>query len=136
VVLIEATMGTKSFGAGLRTVGLAGAIALAAGARVAPPLDAGQPVEAVEITAERFAFTPSEIKLRPGASLELRLRSEDTDHGFHILGTDVNVLVPKRGRGEVVVRFVPPAPGRYTFECSKLCGAGHGFMRGVIVVSE
>ena len=26
--------------------------------------------------------------------------------------------------------------GRYTFECSQLCGAGHEFMRGVIVATE
>jgi heme/copper-type cytochrome/quinol oxidase subunit 2 len=26
-----------------------------------------------------------------------------------------------------------PAAGRYTFECSQLCGAGHEFMRGVII---
>ena len=24
--------------------------------------------------------------------------------------------------------------GRYEFECSRLCGAGHNFMRGAIVV--
>jgi heme/copper-type cytochrome/quinol oxidase subunit 2 len=32
--------------------------------------------------------------------------------------------------------FRPEKAGRYVFECSKLCGAGHSFMRGVIVVSE
>ena len=31
--------------------------------------------------------------------------------------------------------FTPAKAGRYTFECSKLCGAGHWFMRGVIVVT-
>jgi heme/copper-type cytochrome/quinol oxidase subunit 2 len=33
------------------------------------------------------------------------------------------------------VTFLPKA-GRYTFECSNLCGAGHEFMRGVIIASE
>jgi heme/copper-type cytochrome/quinol oxidase subunit 2 len=61
------------------------------------------------------------------------LQSEDTDHGFRIVGTDVNVIVPKRGRGTATVTFEPPQPGRYVFECSKLCGAGHSFMRGAIV---
>jgi heme/copper-type cytochrome/quinol oxidase subunit 2 len=36
----------------------------------------------------------------------------------------------------VVVTFTPPKAGRYTFECSHTCGAGHAFMRGVIVVVE
>jgi heme/copper-type cytochrome/quinol oxidase subunit 2 len=34
------------------------------------------------------------------------------------------------------VTFTPEKAGRYTFECSKLCGAGHSFMRGVIIVSD
>lgn len=92
-------------------------------------------VQLVEISAERFRFTPSEIRTKAGRRLELRLRSEDTLHGFHIVGTDINVDVPKRGRGTVSVTFVPKA-GRYTFECSNICGAGHDFMRGVIIATE
>ena len=48
-------------------------------------------------------------------------------------GTDINVTIPKRGKGVATVTFVPPQPGRYVFECSKLCGAGHGFMRGTLI---
>ena len=89
----------------------------------------------VEITAERFIFTPSEIRTKAGTTLEIRLRSDDTAHGFHIIGTDVDLELPKRGKGVATVTFTPKA-GRYTFECSRLCGAGHEFMRGVIVASE
>jgi cytochrome c oxidase subunit 2 len=99
------------------------------------PTAAAQEVQSIEITAERFSFTPSEIRVKAGARLDIRLRSEDTAHGFHIVGTDIDVELPKRGRGEVTVRF-QPAAGRYTFECSRLCGAGHSFMRGVIVATD
>ena len=92
--------------------------------------------EVVEISAERFSFTPSEIKTRMGVVLELRLRSEDTDHGFRIAGTSTDIRIPKRNKGVATVVFEPTAPGRYTFECSHVCGAGHSFMRGVIVVTE
>jgi cytochrome c oxidase subunit 2 len=97
-----------------------------------------QPSEAtvLEIDAERFSFTPSELRIAAGTAVELRIRSHDTNHGFRILGTDINVIVPKRGRGTATITFRPDKPGRYIFECSKLCGAGHSFMRGVIVVSE
>jgi cytochrome c oxidase subunit II len=88
----------------------------------------------VRVTAERFAFTPSEVKVAPGTSIEFHLRSEDTGHGFRIIGQSVDITIPKRGRGEATVRFTPPAPGDYTFECSRMCGAGHSFMRGVIRV--
>ena len=90
----------------------------------------------IHITAERFAFTPSEIVVDAGEEVELRLRSDDTAHGFHIAGLPVNVVIPKRGRSEITVPVRATAPGRYTFECSRMCGAGHNFMRGVLVVRE
>ena len=96
---------------------------------------AGQESQVVEISAERFAFTPSEIRVKAGTPLEIRLTSDDTMHGFHILGTDIDLELPKRGRGVASVTFQPTA-GRYTFECSRLCGAGHAFMRGVIIATD
>jgi cytochrome c oxidase subunit 2 len=95
----------------------------------------GQEVQVVEISAERFSFNPSEIRVKAGTPLEIRLTSEDTMHGFHILGTDIDLELPKRGRGVATVKFQPTA-GRHTFECSRLCGAGHSFMRGVIIATE
>lgn len=88
----------------------------------------------IDIVAERFLFMPSEITVDSGTTLEIRLTSEDTDHGFRIIGTDVNVTIPKRGRGEVAVVFEAKEEGDYTFECSQICGAGHSFMRGRIRV--
>jgi cytochrome c oxidase subunit II len=88
----------------------------------------------IRVSAERFAFTPSEIVVEPGEELELRIKSDDTAHGFRIAGTSVNVVIPKRGKGEISVPFRAPEPGRYTFECTRMCGAGHNFMRGELVV--
>src|SRR5262245_20564830 len=79
----------------------------------------------VRITAERFTFTPSEVTVAVGTEIEFQLSSEDTAHGFRILGESVDVAIPKRGRGDTTVRFTPAAEGRYTFECSRMCGAGH-----------
>lgn len=90
----------------------------------------------VRILAERFSFTPSEIRVPRGVTLELRVRSDDTMHGFRIAARSVNLMVPKRRQGEAVVVFEATEPGRYEFECSRLCGAGHNFMRGAIVVEE
>jgi cytochrome c oxidase subunit 2 len=94
-----------------------------------------QETQVVEISAERFSFNPSEIRVKAGTQLEIRLTSEDTMHGFRILGTDIDLELPKRGRGVASVMFQPTA-GRHTFECSRLCGAGHSFMRGVIIATE
>jgi cytochrome c oxidase subunit II len=98
-----------------------------------PPSTAEQ---TVNLSAERFSFTPSQVKTRVGTTLTIRLTSDDTAHGFRIIGTNVNVEIPKRSRGVRTVTFTPDQAGRYTFECSRLCGAGHSFMRGVIVVED
>ena len=117
-----------------------------------PSSGPSQDRKVVHVTAERYAFTPSHIKVKRGTEVEFRLKSEDTNHGFRILsatstqlGTgpstelgagDANVIIPKRGRGEAILVFRADTPGRYTFECSKMCGAGHTFMRGLITVEE
>ena len=67
----------------------------------------------VMVEAERFSFTPSRIKLAVGEEIEMHLRSADTAHGFKVEGTDIDVEIPKRGKGEVVVRFTATAAGRF-----------------------
>jgi cytochrome c oxidase subunit 2 len=89
----------------------------------------------IHIVAERFTFTPSRITVEEGTTVELRITSEDTAHGFKLTGpTAVDVEIPKRGRGDRRVVFTPTEAGTYTFECSRVCGAGHGFMRGTVQV--
>lgn len=88
----------------------------------------------IEIKAERFVFFPSEVRVAVGERVEIRLSSDDTGHGFKLVGTDTDLAIPKRGDGDARLLLTATAPGRLTFECSRLCGAGHNFMRGVIVV--
>lgn len=102
----------------------------------AGPIAQAPRVIQVSVVAERFDFFPSRIRATAGDTLEISIASEDTLHGFRIVGSEVNVAVPKRGRGPVKVTFLPEKPGRYVFECSRMCGAGHNFMRGEIIVSE
>src|SRR4051812_21180791 len=118
--------------ASLSVLLLVGATGHPAGPRGAVAASQAQPT-VVHILAERFRFSPDSIDIRLGQALELHLESDDTDHGFHIAGTGINRTIPKRGRGEIVVTFTPDRAGRFAFECSKVCGAGHEFMHGVIV---
>ena len=91
-------------------------------------------VRIIRVSAERFAFTPSEIVVERGTTIEFHLTSDDTDHGFRIIGTDVNAEIPKRRRGETVVKYVADTAGRFVIECSRPCGAGHTAMRATLVV--
>ena len=111
--------------------GGSGHSAVAAGAAQDP-----SPDRVVNIAAERFTFTPSDITIEQGTTVEFRLTSDDTSHGFRLTGPgEINVEIPKRGRGDVRVLFEAREPGRYTFECSLVCGAGHSFMRGTVRVT-
>jgi heme/copper-type cytochrome/quinol oxidase subunit 2 len=106
------------------------AVTLALGHQATGP--SGQQI--IRVSAERFAFTPSEITVARGTVIEFHLTSEDTDHGFRIVGTDVNAEIPKRRRGEAVVRYTADTAGRFVIECSRPCGAGHTAMRAVLIV--
>src|SRR3990170_1573235 len=100
----------------------------------ATPIPEQQERRVIKVNAERFAFTPSRIEVAAGEEIELRIKSDDTSHGFRIVGTDTNVAIPKRGKGEIAVVIRMEKPGTYTFECNRMCGAGHNFMRGELVV--
>ena len=79
--------------------------------------DAAVNIQTIDVTAERFAFTPSQIRTTLGTTLRIRLTSDDTTHGFRIVGTGVDLEIPKRGRAATVVTFTPEHAGRYEFEC-------------------
>jgi cytochrome c oxidase subunit 2 len=114
-------------------IGAAGALSIAAFAE-APAREQPDVDRTINIVAERFTFVPSVVKLKYGETVELRLRSLDTNHGFAIPEAGVNVIVPKRGGGEARILFRANERGEFPFVCSKACGAGHTMMRGRIVV--
>jgi cytochrome c oxidase subunit 2 len=91
-------------------------------------------VKVIRVSAERFAFTPGEIVVERGTTIEFHLTSDDTDHGFKIVGTDINVEIPKRRRGETVVKYVADTAGEFVIECSRPCGAGHTAMKAILKV--
>jgi heme/copper-type cytochrome/quinol oxidase subunit 2 len=88
----------------------------------------------IRVSAERFAYTPTEITVERGTVIEFHLTSYDTDHGFRIIDTEVDVQIPKRRRGETVVKYTADTAGRFIIECSRPCGAGHTAMRAILVV--
>lgn len=93
-----------------------------------------KPDKVISISAERFAFSPSRIKLKQGMLVEFVITSEDTDHGFRIPKAGIDAAIPQQGKGELRIRFVAREKGHFPFECSRPCGAGHNVMRGLIVV--
>ena len=91
-------------------------------------------VRKVRVSAERFHFIPSRIRVERGRLLEIELSSQDTFHGFRIPKANIDVTIPARGQGKIKIRFRSRKAGKYPFECSRPCGAGHTMMRGTIIV--
>ena len=102
--------------------------------RAEKPIPIEKPDQIILITAERFTFTPSKIKVKKGSLVEIVLRSEDTDHGFRLEAANIDKIIPPEGKGRLRIQFRAKKTGRYPFECSRPCGAGHNLMRGEIIV--
>lgn len=108
------------------TIGL-GWLGLGKAESASPP-----PRREVDVTAQRFRFTPSDIRLRAGEPVVLAVRSLDFVHGLSIpdLGLRMD-LVP----GKVTRIDIPALPaGTVDFLCDNFCGDGHEDMHGRLVV--
>jgi cytochrome c oxidase subunit II len=86
----------------------------------------------IELTAKRFEFTPSEVRLTKGEPVTLRIASADATHGLYMksLGIDAEIEHGKTTE----VSFTPQVAGRFTAICDHFCGAGHGNMHMTFVV--
>jgi cytochrome c oxidase subunit 2 len=86
----------------------------------------------IQVTAERFKFTPAVIELKLGQPVVLELTTLDRKHGFQVpdLKVDENIEPGKVTR----VRIVPDKAGTFPFHCDVFCGSGHEEMAGEIVV--
>ena len=87
----------------------------------------------IQVTAERFKFTPAVIQLKVGEPVVLELTSLDRKHGFQVPDLKIDETIEP---GKVTrVRIVPDKAATYDFHCSVFCGSGHEEMTGRIVVS-
>lgn len=113
-------------------IGLCGLIGYVA-AGMADPVPVQQ-VHLLRVSAKRFVFTPSELTLRKGETVEIEITVDDVPMGFSV--PDLNTrtdLVP----GTVArVRLTPQKAGTFPFLCDIFCGSGHEDMNGVITVTD
>jgi cytochrome c oxidase subunit 2 len=88
----------------------------------------------VEIKAKRYEFTPSEIVLKTGEPVKLRITTEDRVHGFNApeLKLDAQITPGKVSELELT----PQKAGEYGFFCDVFCGSGHPEMTGKIIVKD
>ena len=110
---------------------------------------AGQDTQVIEMSAKKYEFSPSPVRVKRGAKVQLRITALDRTHGFKINlnpdGSDQksnpglifssNEDCFKLEKGvPTVVQFVARTPGTYSFHCCNRCGLGHGGMKGQLIV--
>lgn len=129
---------------------IGGTLSLVGGA--APPASGRSPAETVqtiEVTAKKYEFNPSTIRVKQGTRVQLKIRATDHAHGFRISETP-EAGETKQGPGLVfasaqdctkieegkteTVEFVAQTPGTYPFRCCVHCGWHHRAMKGQLIV--
>jgi len=108
----------------------------------------------IEVTAKTFEFIPSEIHVKIGERVQIKLRSADRAHGLKLSiypegasedGNPGLVFDQPQGDAKVeknkdrVIEFAAARAGTYNFKCSVKCsmfGHGHDRMTGKLFVEE
>jgi cytochrome c oxidase subunit 2 len=92
------------------------------------------------ITAQTWSFVPSEIRIPVGSEITFYVTARDVQHGFKLLGTNVNMMVLP---GQISsLKAVFDEPGTYDFICHEYCGyvegspIGHHTMYGQVIVED
>jgi cytochrome c oxidase subunit 2 len=112
--------------------------------------EAAQEVQVIEMTAKKYEYSPSPLRVKRGAKVQLRITALDRTHGFKInlspdgsdKKSDLGLIFSSHNddcfmleKGvPTAVEFVARTPGNYSFHCCNRCGIGHGGMKGQMVV--
>jgi cytochrome c oxidase subunit II len=112
---------------------------------------ADQNIQVIEMSAKKYEFSPSPVRVKRGANVQLRITALDRTHGFKInLNPDGSDQKSNMGlifssnedcfkleKGiPTVAQFVARTPGIYSFHCCNRCGLGHGGMKGQLIVEQ
>jgi len=119
----------------VNTMLAAGALGIAL-ATVAPKANVARAdnPKVIEITAKKFEFSPSEITIKKGEPVILRLTSSDRVHGFMSKPLKIDTDIPSDTTKDVAV--TPDTAGNFTVICDHYCGTGHGNMKMKVTVVE
>jgi cytochrome c oxidase subunit 2 len=86
----------------------------------------------IKITAKKYEFDPSTIRVKKGDHVRLLVTALDRDHGLKLATFNVEKKLPKGE--EVVIEFTADQAGTFPFQCSVFCGLGHKRMKGELIV--
>jgi len=106
-------------------------------------------VQVIEVTAKKYEFSPSPIRVKQGAHVQLKITATDHAHGFKIKpqpeGThpadSPGLIFSSTQSCERIekhqtetIEFVAKTAGTYPFKCCTFCGWHHKSMKGEPIV--
>jgi cytochrome c oxidase subunit II len=127
------------------TLAFSGSAAPPASPLATPPENA----QVIAVTAKKYRFDPSPIRVKVGRRVQLKITATDHAHGFSIEPSPEGA--ENRGKTGLVfsapqgcqripegqtatVEFVAQMPGTYPFHCCVHCGWHHRGMKGELIV--
>jgi cytochrome c oxidase subunit 2 len=115
--------------------GLAVACALPSlAAQAEKPADKTAAPRTIDVVAQRFKFTPNEIRIKKGERVVLAIQSLDFVHGMNI--PDFNMRADLFPGKTTRIELQPTRSGTFDFLCDNFCGEGHETMHGRFIVSD
>ena len=105
------------------------------------------------ISARKYAFEPSVIRVNKGDRVSINLITKDVTHGFYMEGYDIDAKVRPGDSSEYStlllrhpskndefqevdrIEFTANKTGKFRYRCSVTCGYMHPFMLGELVVA-
>ena len=109
----------------------------------------GQGPQVIEMTAKRYDFEPSPIRVKQGSKVQLKITTADREHGVKfnlfpdgaketgsaglIFAAPQDCYKVEKG-STTTVEFTAQTPGTYSFKCCVSCGMGHSRMKGKLIV--
>ncbi len=97
---------------------------------------AGKASQAVNVTAQQFAFVLDRSTVRAGEPVTFHLPSADVNHGFAVFNPHNGFLFQAQvmpGKTQDYV-YTFKKPGTYRIICFEYCGVGHDRMGGTLTV--
>ena len=82
--------------------------------------------------AQTWSFTPQQIEVPRGSTVNFQVTSVDVIHGFVIQDTDANLMLIPGQVASTSVTF--GTPGTYLLMCHEYCGVGHQAMYARIII--
>ncbi len=114
------------------TIGLCGGLGYGMAAWAQGP--APKQARLIKVSAKKFEFSPRQLVLKKGETVDVELVTQDVVMGFNVPDMAARAtIVPGQS---VHVLLTPQKVGTFTFLCDVFCGSGHEEMDGTIMVTE